>query len=386
MFNSSILDVIIGLVFCFASVALFVSSINEAAASMLKLRHKTLLTGLQRMLNDPSGNGLVKTLYEHALINPLTLAMPPMKAIIDPKTASGAGMAQASSPPPDQEPLAQKIVKPSTPSWRTGELPAYIASKDFAHALVDIVQTAPKATGDLKADIGEIDDPQLRQALQGFLARAGGDIDKFSDAIANWFDSAMDRLSGTYKRRAQVWTFVFGLFTAGSLNIDAFHVLNQLWQRPALSAAIVSPSSTHLIAAAEAESRKNERSKTPASGTTAASTSTQAPTAGDSDSAKIKDDATTEPGALSPDKLMTTLNTLPVGWGYDRHIPTDCSGIVIFYLEWILGIAITASAAVFGAPFWFDLLQQLIQIRGTGAKPATNSDKKKPEVTSHATP
>jgi hypothetical protein len=97
-------------------------------------------------------------------------------------------------------------------------------------------------------------------------------------------------------------------------------------------------------------------------------------------------DAAAPADALSPEALMTALNTLPVGWDVRRTVPADTPGQWLFYLRWALGVAITASAAVFGAPFWFDLLQQLIQIRGTGAKPATNSDSKKPDVTSPATP
>lgn len=337
MFNSSILDVIIGLVFCFASVALFVSSINEAIASFLKLRHKTLLAGVQRMLNDPSGNGLARTLYEHALINPMALAMPTAAAIMAPAAAA------APSAP------VQAAMQPTVPGWaRRQPLPSYIAAKDFAHALLDIIRSAPDGAADLKADIAAVADPQLRQALQGFLARAQGNVDTFVDAVADWFDSAMDRLSGSYKRRAQLTTFLIGLVTAAGLNIDAFYVLDQLWKRPELSAAIVSPASKDLIAAAA--------------------------------------DASSPAGTLSPDALMATLNTLPVGWAVHRTVPADTPGAWLFYLRWALGVAITASAAVFGAPFWFDLLQQLIQIRGTGTKPATNSDSKKPDVTSPATP
>jgi hypothetical protein len=362
MFNSSILDVVIGLVFCFASVALFVSSINEAVASFLKLRHKTLLTGIQRMLNDPDGTGLVKTLYEHALVNPLSLAMPSSAAVIDPAAAGAAAPAAL------QPPRVQVAVEPTTPAWaKVQQLPAYIASKDFAHALIDIIRT-PMQPGvqpgaDLKADIDKIADPQLRQVLQGFLARAQGDVDKFGDALANWFDSAMDRLSGSYKRRAQFWTFVIGLVTAASLNIDAFYVLDQLWRRPELAAAIVSPASAQLIAAAASSAGSLAHGTAASDG-----------------------DAAPPPAALSADEVMKTLNTLPVGWGFQRHAPAAMGSRILFYLEWALGVAITGSAAVFGAPFWFDLLQQLIQVRGTGAKPATNRDREKAGTPSRATP
>jgi hypothetical protein len=30
---------------------------------------------------------------------------------------------------------------------------------------------------------------------------------------------------------------------------------------------------------------------------------------------------------------------------------------------------VTASTTLFGAPFWFDLLQRAVQMRGTGSKP-----------------
>ena len=45
----------------------------------------------------------------------------------------------------------------------------------------------------------------------------------------------------------------------------------------------------------------------------------------------------------------------------------------------------TAIASVFGAPFWFDILQKLVQVRGTGAKPTADRDKDKAGVASAAT-
>ena len=35
----------------------------------------------------------------------------------------------------------------------------------------------------------------------------------------------------------------------------------------------------------------------------------------------------------------------------------------------VAGWLITAGTTLFGAPFWFDLLQRAVQLRGTGAKP-----------------
>jgi len=36
----------------------------------------------------------------------------------------------------------------------------------------------------------------------------------------------------------------------------------------------------------------------------------------------------------------------------------------------LLGWIITAAAALFGAPFWFDTLQSIIRLKGSGPSPA----------------
>ena len=40
---------------------------------------------------------------------------------------------------------------------------------------------------------------------------------------------------------------------------------------------------------------------------------------------------------------------------------------------WIVGVLISGVATTQGAPFWFDLLSKLINIRGAGTKPAAKS-------------
>jgi hypothetical protein len=51
------------------------------------------------------------------------------------------------------------------------------------------------------------------------------------------------------------------------------------------------------------------------------------------------------------------------------------------WLRWLvfkfLGCLMTALAISLGAPFWFDLLGRLVNLRATGAKPA-KADKPKP--------
>jgi hypothetical protein len=56
------------------------------------------------------------------------------------------------------------------------------------------------------------------------------------------------------------------------------------------------------------------------------------------------------------------LKALPIGW---KKAPAFDAGLLLLFAGWL----VTASSALFGAPFWFDLLQRMIQLRGTGKKP-----------------
>ena len=61
--------------------------------------------------------------------------------------------------------------------------------------------------------------------------------------------------------------------------------------------------------------------------------------------------------------LSTALRTLPVGWA-DFPPRLDSA-----FLVQVAGWSLTAASSMFGAPFWFDLFQRLVNMRGTGSKP-----------------
>lgn len=268
MFNSTTLEVAIGLAFCYASVSLIVSSINEGISSLLKLRANLLLTGVKSLLNDPNFEGLALNIYNHGLVG-----------------HADQGDANA------EQDLKNK--------------PSYIDPKHFAVALIDTVQTIPGDLVQLKNDIDAIPDPQLRTLLQGIYGRASGNIDKIHSDVAAWFDAGMNRLSGKYKRRIQLNCFLIALFIAVLFNVDSFYLFKTLWQHPAIAAGIGVPGHTDQI---------------------------------------------------SWQQFMA----LPIGWQ---------GGAISMSFTQVVGWLVTASATLFGAPFWFDVLQKFVRLRGAGSKP-----------------
>ncbi len=272
MFGSTVLEVAIGLTFCFASVSLIVSTLVEGLASMFRLRARTLLSGVKTMLNDPEFNGLARSIYTHALVNPHD---------------DGRGG--------DARQMAFK--------------PSYIDARHFAIALADSLSSIPGNYAQLGRDIEQISDPQLRRVLMGIYQRAGADAGQFQLGVASWFDNAMERISGAYKRRSQLIAVLITMLLAILLNIDSIHLFRTLWQHPALAAHVgVVPASLDV-------------------------------------------------------RTVEALWTLPIGW--QSFPPAVDSHLLLKFAGWSL----TASSALFGAPFWFDLLQKLVQVRGTGDKP-----------------
>ncbi len=289
MFDTPVINVAIGLVFCFAAVSLAASTVTEALASLVKLRANTLVTGIQAMLNDPKFDGLALAVYQHALVHP-----------------QGDGAMKSNS------------------RWWTYGGPSYIRPDNFATALVDVLQKMPGDMAQLKSSIDAMADPQVKLLLQGIVARAGGSVPLIEKQVVNWFDSSMDRVSGAYKRQAQMICFIVGLVLAAMMNVDATHVVGELWANPARAREV----------AVLAEAALAEK-----------------------DSVK---------------QTLAKMQQLPVGLGLLRACDGQelvCAAGKALHGKMLLGWLITAVASVFGAPFWFDMLGKLVRLRGSGPKP-----------------
>jgi hypothetical protein len=279
MFNSSVLDIAVGLIFTFLAVSLVVSAIVEAIASLMKWRSTTLLEGVKSLLNDPNLNGLALRLYNHALVNP-----------------RDHGNAKTGD--------------------ELKDLPSYIAPDQFADALIELTKMTEESPDKIIGAINtNVTDPQLKILLEGIVHRAAGDLSKVRRAIAEWFDNGMDRVSGVYKRKTQVWAFVIAVIIAAACNISTITVGKALWQQPMLARAI-------------------------------------------GPDPKLK--------PADAFKLLSDLD-LPVGWTTERarRCVSSAEGP-----EAIMGWLITAVATLFGAPFWFDALERIVRLKGSGPSPA----------------
>jgi len=290
MFSSQVLEVSGGLIFIYLVVSTVCSGIKELIARAFDMRAKTLETAIRNLLADPQGS-ITSTLIQNHLI---------------------AG-----------------TVEPGTK-------PAYISSRNFALALFDVIAPAnpgqSRTVQDLKNGVSKLPDPRVSQAVLGLLDSGQQDIDLARQRVENWYDDAMERVSGGYKRRAQVVIALLGLGLCIGLNVDSLMIIRELWNDEALRTAV----------AAEAQK--------------------QADTPQAMDKCKDKD--------KDPMNCVTAsiraANMPPIGWARDGV--RDARGSSGWLLK-VLGILISSVAVAMGAPFWFDLLNKFVNLRLTGSPP-----------------
>jgi hypothetical protein len=310
MWGFELLDVVIGMIFVYLLLSLFCSAMNELVEGVMKNRAKDLEEGLRELLNDKTGSGLVKKLYDHGLINGL------FKGTYDP-----AGSKK--------------------------NLPSYIPSGDFAMALMDIAcadarPVAPAAAAapapasgsaaamrSVRASVASMPNDSVRQALTAITDSAGDNIDEVRAGIEAWFNGSMDRVSGWYKRRTQIIILVLGVCIAVIMNVNSLTLANDLWTHKAQRDVLVSSAQGYSQSAA--------------------------PSAPDLQS---RVDAIAK-------------YDLPIGW--DDAARQNVKHVsAIFVLRSVVGWLLTALAVSLGAPFWFDMLNKFIVIRST-VKPREKS-------------
>lgn len=318
MFNSSILDVAIGMVFIYVLISLLCSSINEMISQFLKMRAKNLEAGLANLLQSSEGNQLVTNIYSHPLIRGLSK--------------------------PDHK-------------------PSYIPPKNFTLALMDVMSgSTGKPPTDNKLllqsfEAGHFANTEAGKSIILLLNEAGSDAKMARESIENWYNDAMDRVGGWYKKTTQMMIFVIAVVLCFSLNIDSIKISQTLWTDTALRQVIVETASSHNLTGLVSQQSTIENS--------ALNVNAKATPINE----QVTDNVTTDDlmkSAQHSSALLMQIKDLklPIGW-HEEEI-SEMNWFIKF-----MGLLISALAASLGAPFWFQLLNKVVDLRATGKQPTT---------------
>ena len=207
---------------------------------------------------------------------------------------------------------------------KKNRLPSYIAPETLSTVLLEIIarerngksylaHTADEA----RAMVETIKDGHPLKEILGAMVEEGDDAaDALKERLAGWFDEGMSRVSGWYKRQAKLFIFIIAATVTLATNASSIHMAEELWRNDALR--------TRMAARAQAAVQAGDVSKVDTG-------------------------------------ILESLDSFPIGWG-DRE-----DG----WLDWlkrIFGWLMTTAAVSLGAPFWFDLLGKVANLRGAGGQ------------------
>lgn len=356
MFDSPILEVIVGMIFIYSLLSVLVTQINTVVATVLRLRARHLLEGITELVQDPI---LRAKLVTHPLIRLVNsdLVLPDQRITkeqadqivnsgvqavtwINPKTFTdvlitllrvdsdkelfGAlfdiidGMPSGG----DRRRLRLIVNRLTT----TGEglddlrqtianLPEAIYREALTEALDEIddeigqMGLEPTSIVSLMAGLRNIANPYFRTALQTILSTTQT-VEQAAEQIETWFNEQMDRTTTAYKRTMIYWSLGVGILIAVVLNVDTLNIARTLWEDPTVRNQVLVLAETTDLAAlnAQAEAEMNA-----------------AQAEGQSQTAQEVLDAIAQRSDAALDTINTLLGLrLPLGWRFepiDKALP-----------------------------------------------------------------
>lgn len=215
--------------------------------------------------------------------------------------------------------------------------PSYMDSATFQSILFDII-LKEEGVDKLKEKIDTLPDEDLRRVLNQLLRDADHNLDRFKGNIEKWYDDVMDRASGWYKRYTQKILIWVGILIALVFNADTFAIYSQLESDPQALQEVVA------LAENFAQNEENTLVR----------------------QADPEFEASLENLRSIVDNEINSIKS-PLGLGWAE---SDFSNYGTYdWLAKVLGYLVTALAISMGAPFWFDLLRKIVNVRSSGAKP-----------------
>ncbi|MEH2296546.1 hypothetical protein [Nostoc sp.] len=372
-----IVDITVGLVFIYLILSLLASEIQELIATFLQWRAKHLKNSIELLVGGGSeteesditkARNLVQKLYNDPLINTLNhQAKEQVEKQFrgNTKSSNKKALGDKQSAPSylpsetfaitllDYLKIPQLInyVKHPSDEVQTNLHMILASYKELKTGINDPSTSASYKK--IKAIYGDIDqkfidfvNKELPDEVPDNLIKSLGvlaqrsrikigdlteEINQFKNEVETWFDRSMDRASGVYKRNAKGVAIIIGISIAILTNTDTFHLINRLSQDSVIRSAITQ-------------------------------------------SASQRTDFIKDPEARSEIEKVLGNASVPIGWQNINQQFEPNSGSIVFIRIWqvfrlICGWIVSGLAIAMGAPFWFDILNKIINVRNSGPKP-----------------
>jgi hypothetical protein len=374
-----VVDITLGLVFIYLILSLIASEIQELISTFLQWRAKHLKKSIESLLAGGSETEesdvtkavkLVEMLYNDPLINTLNQQAKEkvekqFREITKSLDKKGLGGNKQSGPSylPSETfaitlldtlkipQLINYVKHPSEESKTNLEmiLESYKQIKEGINENSDSYKKIKEIYGEMdesfikfvNEDLKDLPDDvpdSLIKSLAVIAQRSRikiGDLteemNQFKNEVETWFDRSMDRASGVYKRNAKGVAILIGISIAILTNTDTFHLVKRLSQDSVIRSTIAQSASQRI-------------------------------------------DYIKDPEARREIENLLVNASVPIGWQNLNQQFEPNSGNILLIRSWqvfklICGWIVSGLAIAMGAPFWFDILNKVINVRNAGPKP-----------------
>ncbi len=338
MSNFPILDLVVGIIFVYFLLSIITSSAVEMILTGLKARAALLEEWLfkifDKIITQPDGTklSLGQAIMDHCSVTTLSPARK-SNSYIDAKNFASA--------------LLEKITfDPANPK----SIP-----KDFDELITSIQKSDVLSTEFQRVLIAYA--AEAKDTFESLTEKTVSKMELFRGKIENWFDSSMTRVTGTLKKKySRPATLLVAIVVTVFLNADSIALAKYLYSNPDARTKIAMEGYNATNDSALIQQVQNINFNTDTSSNGAASMK------------EIKNTLTKKIADI--DRAKKGLNdVMPLTWksGELNNVNGKFSALLLF--SKITGLLATILAIMMGAPFWFDLLNKISNLRSTGAKP-----------------
>ncbi len=242
---------------------------------------------------------------------------------------------------------------------------AYIDAKNFTSSLLEKITYDEHDENSIAADIdGYIEklknnaslSNELRRVLLTYAFEAKetykqvsektiSEIDLFKNKIETWYDTTMDRVEGNLKRTYILpITILTAIVVSVGLNADSVAIAKYLYTNPAARTRLAAKAFD--VAKDSTNHYLNQLKK----------------------QASITNSTSLDSIKLIFNNSIKNINEAKAA--LETNVPLGWKSLNEFTLSRFFGLLASVLAITLGAPFWFDMLNKVSNIRGVGNKPA----------------
>ncbi len=388
--DNNIILILISLAFIYAVLSILVSILIEAVNYRSEARGKYLKKSIYKLLKDPLNNDYGYLFYNHFMIAGLKTFRFKLPQYISSSMFAEAFIDTIAGQIQHNRQITLSSIEGDSKQYAfSGEAPPGTVMDRFGQS-VQQMNASP-----------------FTDLLQSFVDKSGGDYTKLKAMIEQWYNDYMDRVSGWYKSEQRVKFLVAGFVVAIALNVDSLHLLKILSLDDNMKNRLVEQAE---VVADNYEAMDSTKRSNPADLNkmliaSLSDTTLKGNVALDSVSYNhlrkiiLLNDSIASKASKKVTQTDSTMYILaelnlplgwsgheaPLSWFHCKEKPVDAaqatnSGILDYIhqrnewgwwnlIRYLIGIVISGISLSFGAPFWFDLLVKLVNIRRSGKRP-----------------